>query len=55
VFSHYGWRKNRKSNSQELMAEAGKVKIKTLGWKPKHNTPTSHKKATKHVITELHI
>ena len=28
-------------------------KIKTLGWKPKHNIEQAIKKATKHAITKL--
>src|SRR3989337_3408511 len=41
-----GW----KGDIKTMLLDIGK--IKTLGWKPKHNTEQALKKATKHAITE---
>jgi len=42
-----GWKGNVKNMLLDIS------KIKTLGWKPKHNTQQAIKKAIKHLITEF--
>jgi len=42
-----GWKGDVKNMQLDI------TKIKTLGWKPKHNSKQAVRKATKHVITEL--